>query len=85
MTKEQYIEAIAIHNRLVALQDANKQIKNGRDYRLSYRRRMSDNSYGEAPEWVVQQISDILDRHDAMIREEIDREIKELTERIKQI
>ena len=85
MTEEQYTEAIAIHNRLVALQDAKKHIKNSRDYRLSYNYRMSDNSYREAPEWVLRPISDILDRHDAMIREEIDREIKELTERIKQI
>ena len=85
MTEEQYTEAIAIHNRLVALQDVKKHIMDSSNYKLSYKYRMPDNSYREAPEWILRPISDILDKHDAMIREEIDREIKELTARIKQI
>lgn len=85
MTEEQYTEAIAIHNRLVALQDTKKNINNSSNYKLSYKYRMPDNSYRETPEWILRPISDILERHDAMIREEIDREIEELTARIKQI
>ena len=85
MTEEQYTEVIAIHNRFVALQETKKHIENSSNYKLSYKYRMPDNSYRDIPEWILRPISDLLDRHDAMIREEIDREIKELTERIKQI
>ena len=85
MTEEQYTEAIAIHNRIVALQEAKKHVYNSNNYKLGYKYRMPDNSYREVPEWILRPISDLLDKHAAMIREEIDREIKELTERIKQI
>ena len=70
----QYIEAIAIHQRLVELQNIRRELLETDKYRLYY-----------GPSWTREPISDILDRHDAMIREEIDREIKELTARIKQI
>ena len=74
MTEVQYIEAIAIHQRLVELQNIRRELLETDKYRLSY-----------GPTWMREPISDILDRHDAMIREEIDREIKELTARIRQI
>ena len=74
MTEKQSTEIITIHNRLVELQNIRRELLETDKYRLSY-----------GPSWTREPISDILDRHDAMIREEIDREIKELTERIKQI
>lgn len=74
MTEEQYEEVIAIHQRLVELQNIRRGLLETDKYRLPY-----------GPSWTREPKSDILERHDAMIREEIDREIKELTARIKQI
>ncbi|MBR2862414.1 MAG: hypothetical protein IKB97_02480 [Bacteroidaceae bacterium] len=85
MTEEQYTEAIAIHSRLEALQEVKRCIKIKEEHRLYYCYKLSQNEYETCSEWTLRPIADLLDRHDAMIREEIDREIEELTERIKQI
>lgn len=50
MTEEQYTEAIAIHSRLEALQEAKKHVNNSNNYKLGYKYRMPDNSYREVPE-----------------------------------
>lgn len=85
MTEEQYIEAIAIHQRLEALQEVKRCIENKKEHRLYYCYKLSQNEYRTCTEWRLRPIAELLDKHDAMIREEIDREIKDLTERIKQI
>lgn len=85
MTEEQYTEAIAIHSRLEALQEVKRCIESKKEHRLYYCYKLSQNEYKTCTEWRLRHIAELLDKHDDMIREEIDREIKELTARIKQI
>lgn len=85
MTEEQYTEAIAIHSRLEALQEVKRCIENKKEHRLYYCYKLSQNEFRTCTEWRLRPIAELLDKHDAMIREEIDREIEELTARIKQI
>lgn len=85
MTEEQYIEAIAIHSRLVALQECRLFLEKRNNPKLTYSYEPYVNEIKLCPGRKMQPLAEILDRHDAMIREEIDREIEELTARIKQI
>ena len=85
MTEEQYIEAIAIHQRLVALQESLRFLNKSNSPKLTYSYELHINEIKLCPEWKMQPLTEILNKHDAMIREEIYREIEELTARIKQI
>lgn len=79
MTQEQYNRVIEINSRL-SLLDSVKTELNKPDIRLDYVRKLiqvgCDISVTDGD------ISDILDRHDKMIREEIDAEIEKLKEEI---
>lgn len=85
MTEEQYVEAIAIHQRLVALQECLRFLDKSNSPKLTYSYEPYVNEIRLCPEWKMQPLAEILDKHDTMIREEIKREIEELTARIKQI
>lgn len=77
MTTEQYTRAIQISERLKDLEKVKKAIPNTCNNHLTYERD------GEAqPSWVINPIRNILDRHDKMIREEINQEIEALTKEI---
>lgn len=84
MTKEQYKRAIEIYNRLEALNDTKKNIEKTERHRLWYG--YNDGEFGSSwtlsPEWAMRNIADILDKHDLMIRQEIDDEIARLKKEI---
>ncbi|MBO5134774.1 MAG: hypothetical protein J6C15_06475 [Bacteroidaceae bacterium] len=84
MTEEQYTEAIAVHSRLEALQECRRFLDKN-NTKLTYSYEPYVNEVKLCPGRKMQPLAEILDKYDAMIREEIKREIEELTERIKQI
>lgn len=83
MTEEQFKRAVEISNRLEALKEVKNEIDNIEKHRLSYAYRGCDGDYRLYPDFKMHPIEDILDKHDEMIREEIDEEIRKLQEEIK--
>lgn len=81
MTDEQYKRAVQIHERLNELQKVKKEIEGTREHRLWYAEKGSS-EWRLTPEWAMRYISDILDKHDIMIRQEIDDEIEKLKKEI---
>lgn len=77
MTTKQYYRAIQILERIKDLEQVKKTISNTTRNRLTYEK--DDEAY---PSWAIRPIGNILDRHDKMIREEIDQEIEALTKEI---
>lgn len=84
MTTEQYTRAIQISERLKDLKQVKKAIISTTHNRLTYEIK-GDRGYDTHPSWVIQPIGNILDRHDKVIREEIDQEIEALTKEIETI
>lgn len=90
MTQKQFSAAIQLHHRLERLYRAKKEIEEsttGR--RLSYIKSNADRGFGySGPEWSVCDvdylavIGPIFDKHDEMIRKEIDEEIEALKKEI---
>lgn len=82
MTQEQFQRAIAIHNRLDELGRVKEEIKETASRRLTYS--MESGSSGWKVCWpnTMRLIGDILDKHDLMIRKEIDEEIERLEKEI---
>ena len=81
MTEEQFNKAIRINDRIKQLVDVNREIADTTRHRLSYiTHGVSD--WRPSNEWIMKHISDILDRHDKQIRQEIDEEIKKLKKEI---
>lgn len=85
MTQEQYNRAVAINRRLKELEDVKEEIKDIKEHRLSYTYKKSNGSYELCYESRMRYISDILDCHDKMIREEIDAEIEKLKKEIEKL
>lgn len=81
MTQEQYNRAVEINGRLNELKEVKKEIDSTSSSVLSY----CDREYTPYAEWKMCSISDILDRHDKMIREEIDSEIEKLKKEIEEL
>ncbi|MBR0544529.1 MAG: hypothetical protein IIW98_08825 [Bacteroidaceae bacterium] len=81
MTTEQYTRAIQISERLKDLEQVKKAISSTTRNRLTYERE-GDRGFYAHPSWAIKPIGNILDRHDKMIREEIDQEIEALTKEI---
>lgn len=84
MTTEQYTRAIQISERLKELEQIKKAISSTTRNRLTYEIE-GDRGYNAHPSWVIKPIGNILDRHDKVIREEIDQEIEALTKEIETI
>lgn len=79
MTQEQYKRAVQIHERLDELQEVKKEIEGTRDHRLWYAEKStSSRDFCLCSEYRMRYISDILDKHDKMIRQEIVEEIERL-------
>ena len=86
MTEEQYIRAVQINNRIETLNNVKKEIEGTRDHRLWYAEKsLSSSDFRLCSEYRMRDISDILDKHDLMIRQEIDDKIKQLKAEIKEL
>lgn len=81
MTDEQYKRAVQIHERLDELQKVKKEIEGTREHRLWYAEK-GNSDWRLTSEWVMRYISKLLDKHDTMIRAEIEEEINILTKEI---
>lgn len=84
MTEQQYNRACEIKNRLEALADTKKGIENTSTHRLYYATRYS-NEYRCCPDWAMRPIAELLDKHDRMIRQEIEDEIERLKKEIEEL
>ena len=84
MDKETYNRAIAISNHLSQLQKVKEELKDTCKCYLTYA--IKAESLGDSDYlchgWIMKYISDILDKHDKMIRQEIDDEIAVLNKEI---
>lgn len=89
MTQEQYQTAIRLHKRLEALGEVKKEIEDTEKHRLWYAKRYDPmtgtTQWDTVSEYTMRSISDILDRHDKMIREEIEEEIAEIKRQIEKL
>lgn len=85
MTDEQYKRAVQISNKLGELNKVKDEIKDKKKHRLwyAYNRQEFGSEWGLTSEWIMRYISDILDKHDVMIRQEIEDEINRLKAEIK--
>jgi hypothetical protein len=88
MTQEQYKRACQIKDRLTELADVKKRIEGRANEKiiLSYLYCSGDSTdYSQCNYWCMRYIADILDKHDKMIREEIDAEIESLKKEIEML
>ena len=87
MTQEQYNKAIEISENIKCLEEVKKEINYPRDdHRLSYIEHSQifhDNDW--KPCRYMAYIGDILDKHDKMIRKDIDERIKNLYKKIEEL
>lgn len=83
MTDKQFERAVEISSRIKALEEVKKEISETEEHRLSYSYYSS--AWQLCPSWVMSQIGEILDKHDKMIRQEIDEEISTLKAEIKEL
>ena len=89
MTQEQFNTAIKLHHRLEVLAKVKEEIADIEKHRLWYAERYDPmcgtTKWETASEHRMRDISDILDRHDQMIRQEIDDEIAKITKQIEEL
>lgn len=81
MEKSKVVRAIAINNRIKELEEVKILITPIMNYKLSYIDRDND----VCSEWIRKVIGDLLDRHDLMIRAEIQEEIERLDAEIESL
>ena len=84
MTEQQYRRACEIKDRLEALADTKKRIGNTQENRLYFATKYSD-EYRCCPDWAMRPIAELLDKHDRMIRKEIEEEIERLKKEIEEL
>lgn len=89
MTQEQFNTAIKLHHRLEALSKVKEEIADIEKHRLWYVKRYDPmcgtTQWDTVSKYAMRAISDILDRHDQMIRQEIDDEIAKITKQIEEL
>lgn len=82
MTQEQFIRAVQINNRIGELEKVKQEIKDTTKHRLWYAYKCDvgnlSSEWRLTSEWTMHKIGEILDKHDLMIRQEIDEEIEKL-------
>lgn len=83
MDKETYNKTIAISNHLSQLKKVKNELKDTDCHRLGYSIK-TEWGYSLST-WIMRSISDILDKHDKMIRQEIDDEIAALNKEIEEL
>ena len=84
MTQEKFEHIIKIHYRLDELKAIKDEIKSEVNHKLAYLS-TSKSSHTIVSEWKQRVIGDLLDKHDKMIREEIDQEIDRLNKEIESL
>ena len=84
MTQEQYQRALQIGERLDNLARVKKEIDDTTKHRLLYAWK-GESDWRLTSEWVMRYISELLDKHDTAIRQEIDEEIKRLKAEIENL
>ena len=84
MTQEQYQRALQIGERLDDLARVKKEIDDTTKHRLWYAWK-GESDWRLTSEWVMRYISELLDKHDTAIRQEIDEEIKRLKAEIEKL
>ena len=84
MTQEQYQRALQIGERLDNLARVKKEIDDTAKHRLWYAWK-GESDWRLTSEWVMRYISELLDKHDTAIRQEIDEEIKRLKAEIENL
>ena len=82
MTQEQFNKAVKISNRLKELEEVKKEINNPSKYLLTY---CEEDRYKPCYRFTMEHISNILDKHDKMIRKEIEDEIERLKKDIEKV
>lgn len=86
MTQEQFNTVIRLHERLEELRKVKKEIEDTEKHRLWYVERYDPmtgtTKWETVSEYTMRSIPDILDRHDKMIREEIEEEIAKIKRQI---
>lgn len=87
MTQEQYIRAVQISERLQELEKVKDDIKNTSKHRLWYAYNSGEfgSEWSLVSEWRMRYIGEIFDKHDTMIRAEIDEEIEKLKAEIEKL
>lgn len=85
MTQEKYNRAVQISNRLSELEKVKEEISDKKINRLRYAYRSYNGNWSLTPEWRMRYIYELLDKHDEMIRAEIDEEIEKLKKEIELI
>ena len=82
MTQEQYFRAVAIKSRIDELEKVKDEIRETTKHRLWYANKLGSGEWYLASEWKMCYIDKLLDKHDLMIRQEIDDEIDKLKKEI---
>lgn len=82
MTQEQYNRAVWISERLEELEKVKDEIKETTKHRLWYANKSGGCDWMLVSEWKMRYIDKLLDKHDLMIRQEIDEEINKLKKEI---
>lgn len=84
MTEQQFNEAVRINRRIEELEKVKKKISSLPSTQLSYIQKGDSicDDWKILGDWITRPISDILDRHDVQIRQEIDDEIAKLKREI---
>ena len=81
MTEQQYKRAVWIYERLNTLERVKKEINDSYKHRLSYIWK-GDSEWRACDDWDMKEIGELLDKHDTMIRAEIEVEISDLLNEI---
>lgn len=87
MNKETYNKTIAINNRLNQLQKVKDGLKDTHTHYLTYAAKVNPRFGSDSlcVDWIKKYIGAILDKHDKMIRKEIDDEIAALNKEIEEL
>ena len=87
MTKEQYQRACEINERLKQLEQVKKEIRGTATHRLTYvySRYKDRDDYVPCSNYVMSYIGNLLDKHDEIIRAEIEAEIAALEQEIESL
>lgn len=89
MTEAQFDEAIRLHSRMEQLEAVKKELNNRAKHRLCYAERcesiLGTCVWSPVDENKIKYINDILNKHDTLIRQEVEDEINQIKKRIKEL
>lgn len=89
MTQEQYQRAVKINERLDELKVVKQELESNHQYRLTYEYyyidTYSSSKWLSCSPWKMDNIRLILEKHDALIRQEINKEIEDLEKEIQML